>query len=135
MKLASWLRERSRPNPLLDEKTRAFLDAVRDGELAKVTAMLDAEPSLAFTSDRGMSAFLLAVRYRRRLVRDLLLARGVEPDLWESLEEALLDGNLKRVKALVEKDPMLSSGLRFICSSDGRGHAIQRKSLRLGYWN
>jgi hypothetical protein len=107
------LRQRSQPNPFLDAKTKRFLEAVKAGELAKVTAMLDADPSLAVASDRGESAFLLAIRHGRRQVRDLLLARGVEPDLFESLADGQLRARQSPSRARSSTELRLMIGKKF----------------------
>ncbi len=86
-------------------KIAEFFDAIRAGNLAGVTAFLDADPSLgAARNAQGQSAVLFAVYNGRQEIRDLLLARGVPLDLFD----ATVVGRLSRVKELVEKDPSLA---------------------------
>ena len=84
-----------------------FFDAIRGGNVAGVTALLDADPSLgAARNAQGQSAVLFAVYNGRQEIRDILLARGVALDLFD----ATVVGQLIRVKELVEKDPSLANG-------------------------
>jgi uncharacterized protein len=84
-----------------------FFDAIRAGNLAGVTALLDADPSLgAARNGQGQSAVLFAVYNGRKEIRDLLLARKIQLDLFD----ATVVGQLDRVKELVEKDPLLVNG-------------------------
>lgn len=87
-------------------KVKEFFDAVRAGDSAAVSALLDADPSLAAArNEQGQSAILFAAYNGRREIRDLLLARGVQLDLFE----AAAAGQLARVKELVEKEPALAN--------------------------
>ncbi len=82
-----------------------FFNGVRAGDSASVAALLDADPSLgAARNEQGQSAILFAVYNGRHEIRDLLLARGVQLDLFE----AAAAGQLARVKELVEKEPALA---------------------------
>lgn len=87
-------------------KIAEFFDAIRAGNLAAVTALLDADSSLgAARNDQGQSAILFSIYNGRREVRDLLLSTGVPLDLFD----AAAAGQLTRVKELVEKDPSLAN--------------------------
>lgn len=93
-------------------KTKQFFDAVRSGDLATVTSLLDVDPSLTSArNEQGQSAILVAVYHGRREVSDLLVARSVSLDI----VDAVAAGQIQRVKQLVEKDNALAN--RF--SSDG----------------
>ena len=74
-----------------------FLDAVKKGELAKVTELLKRDRALAGakTAD-GVSAVLLALYYRKKEVVPALLASGIELNVFE----ASATGQVERVKAL-----------------------------------
>jgi ankyrin repeat protein len=78
-----------------------FFQAVKSGDAATVTTMLDADPNLLSSkNEQGQSAVLLASYSGRKEIRDLLLTRG--PLL--ELHEAAAAGQLERVKQIVEKD-------------------------------
>lgn len=84
-----------------------FFEAIRDGRLERVTAMLDADAALAGAkNDRGQSAVLAAAYSGRREIRDLLIARGAPLDL----HEAAACGQLSRVKELTGKNPAAANG-------------------------
>jgi ankyrin repeat protein len=88
-------------------KGQEFFDAVRAGDIARATVLLDAAPSLsAARNEQGQSAIMFAVYNGRSEIRDFLLARGVTLDLFD----AAAAGRLSRVKELVEKDPSLANG-------------------------
>jgi ankyrin repeat protein len=88
------------------EAKQAFFDAVKAGDLACVKELLDADASLVNArSESGDSPILLAVFYGRQEVRDFLLARGIELDIFE----AAAVGNLERVAALIAKDSGLAN--------------------------
>ncbi len=83
-----------------------FLDAVKAGDLSRVKELLEADPSLVNTrGDSGESAILLSVYYRRNSVRDLLLARGAELNIYE----AAAAGQLERVATLAKASPALAN--------------------------
>lgn len=87
-------------------ETRKFLDAVKAGDLASVAALLDSNPSLGNArNDAGASAFLLAVYSGREAVKELLLSRGVELDIYESAAA----GQVERAAALLARDASLAS--------------------------
>jgi ankyrin repeat protein len=62
-----------------------FLDAVRDGDLARVRELLAADPGLLYARHpEGRSAFAVAKLHRQDDTADLLREHGYEPDLHES---------------------------------------------------
>ena len=84
-----------------------LFEAIRAGDAAKVTALLDAQPSLLEAKNaQGQSGVLAACYTGRREIRDLLIARGAKLEL----HEAAAAGQLARVKELVEKQPSLAKG-------------------------
>jgi len=85
--------------------TATFFQAVKSGDAATVTSMLDANPNLLDAkNEQSQSAVLLASYNGKKEIRDLLLARG--PIL--ELHEAAAAGQLERVKQIVEKDQSLA---------------------------
>jgi len=85
--------------------TKAFFDAIRAGDLAQVTSLLDADPALASAkNETGVSAILTAIYSGRGPIRDLLLARCATLEL----HDAAAAGKLDRVKMFVDKNPALA---------------------------
>jgi ankyrin repeat protein len=85
--------------------SQAFFQAVKSGDAAAVTSLLDRNPALLESkNEQGQSAVLLAAYSGRKEIRDLLLARG--PIL--ELHEAAAAGSLERVQEMVEKDAALA---------------------------
>jgi ankyrin repeat protein len=79
-----------------------FFAAVEAGDVAEITRLVEAEPTLLLAkNERGASGVLLACYNGRREVRDLLLAKGVPLEL----HEAAAAGQLPRLKELVETNP------------------------------
>lgn len=84
-----------------------FLQAIREGKLERVRAMLDADAALAGAkNDRGQSAVLAAAYSGRREIRDLLIARGAPLNL----HEAAACGQLARVKEIAGNNPAAANG-------------------------
>jgi uncharacterized protein len=82
-----------------------YFAAVRIGDLATATALLDAEPDLLNSrNDQGQSGVLLAAYNGRKEVRDALIARGVVLEI----HEAAVAGHLAKVRELVERNPALA---------------------------
>jgi ankyrin repeat protein len=79
-----------------------FFAGIKNNDLALVTSLLDANPSLASARDeQGLSAVLTAAYYQHPEVTALLLERGAALDLFE----ACAAGSLKDVKTLLEQNP------------------------------
>ena len=92
--------------------TQEFLKAVTQGEVAKVKEMLMADPRLAQAKDpKGVSAILKATYNGRKEVVAVLLASGIELNVFE----AAATGQTERVRALVKRDGSLANAF----SSDG----------------
>src|SRR5262245_11835255 len=69
---------------LMDPKER-FLDAIKKGDVEKVTGMLKDDPSLSATTDEsGVSALLVAAYHRKAQVVRLLLEKKAELNLFEA---------------------------------------------------
>src|SRR6185503_14171715 len=82
--------------------SQEFIDAATKGDVAKVKEMLQADPSLAGSRDEnGLSVVLKALYYGKRDVVELLLASGVELNLFE----AAATGQTDRVRRLVQQEP------------------------------
>jgi len=80
-----------------------FINAVRTGDAARVTQLLDADPSLANASVGPSSALLLAIYMGHAEVAKLIAARRTH---FTPHESAAL-GDLDRVRKLIESDPKL----------------------------
>ena len=81
-----------------------FLAAIRAGDSAEVTRLLDIEPALVYARDeQGLSAVLTAAYYQEPGIARLLVQRGAELSVFE----ACAAGELSRVQALVEQQPEL----------------------------
>lgn len=86
--------------------TQEFIDAATQGDVAKVTEMLRADPSLAQAKDQsGLSVIMKATYYGKRDVVDALLASSVELNIFE----AAATGQTARVETLLREDPSLAS--------------------------
>jgi uncharacterized protein len=84
--------------------SQEFIDAATQGDVAKVKEMLQADPSLAQSRDaNGLSIVLKAAYYGRRDVVEVLLASGVQLNIFE----AAATGQTDRVRTLIEQDPAL----------------------------
>ncbi len=83
---------------------KEFLEAVKGGNLAQVSALIDAAPGLISIRDEGgLSAILVAAYHGHPEIVALLLSRNPPLDLFE----ASAAGRLERVAALIEKEPAL----------------------------
>lgn len=89
-----------------EKMSQEFLKAVTQGEVAKVKELLKTDPQLAAAkNEKGMSAVLLATYYRKPEVVAVLLATGVELNIFE----AAATGQTERVRALVKRDAALAN--------------------------
>ena len=80
--------------------SQEFIDAATQGDVAKVKEMLRADPSLAQSKDEnGLSIVLKATYYGRRDVVEVLLASGVQLNIFE----AAATGQTDRIRTLIEK--------------------------------
>ena len=86
-------------------ETELFFDAIRCGDTAAVSALLDQDSSLlAARNAQSQSPILFSIYNRQKEIRDLLLSRGASLEL----NEAAAAGDLARVKQLVDADPSLA---------------------------
>jgi ankyrin repeat protein len=89
-----------------------FLNAVIQGNVAQVKEMLKANAALAYAKDsKGLSAILKATYYGKKEVVAVLLASGIELNIFE----AAAAGQTERVAALTKQDASLANTF----SSDG----------------
>jgi uncharacterized protein len=83
-----------------------FLNAVTQGDVAKVKAMIKVDPALAAAKDQnGVSAITKASYYRKTEVVNFLLSTGLELNIFE----AAATGQTPRVQSLVKADPSLAN--------------------------
>jgi ankyrin repeat protein len=86
--------------------TEEFLKAVTQGEVEKVKEMLKTDPQLSQAKDpRGVSAILKAVYVGQKEVVEVLLASGLELNVFE----AAATGQTERVRSLIKKDASLAN--------------------------
>ncbi|MBI1804659.1 MAG: ankyrin repeat domain-containing protein [Ignavibacteriae bacterium] len=82
-----------------------MLDAVREGKIEKVKGLLQSDNALASAcDDRGDTALLLSIYYRREDITALLLSRHPEMNIYEA--SAL--GDVEFVKDAVQKQSELA---------------------------
>ena len=80
--------------------SKEFFDAIRAGDTAKVSAMLEADPVLLSVKDEnGLGAFAVAKYSRGNEIAIMLLEKGVELDVFE----ACMAGAEERVVELVSR--------------------------------
>lgn len=81
--------------------SQEFFEAATGGDVSKVRAMLQADPSLARAKDEnGVSVIMKSTYYGKKDVVAALLESGVELDIFE----AVATGQAERVASLVAKD-------------------------------
>jgi len=81
-----------------------FLDSIKKGNATRVSELLKENPTLiGATTKNGTTAVLLAVYARHPEIAEMLLATGVEPNVFE----AAATGRLERVRELLQKNPEL----------------------------
>ncbi len=83
------------------DEADGFFDAIKKGNAADVSRLLDGNPALARAKQSGASALLTAVYYRQPAVTRILLDRGAAPDVFE----ASAVGDVERLRALLAEDP------------------------------
>jgi uncharacterized protein len=82
-----------------------LIDAIKQGDSAKVESLIQADPSLVNTrADTGESAFLLASYYGQRAIADLLRANGANLNVFE----AAVAGDTEQVAAYLQTSPELA---------------------------
>lgn len=81
-----------------------FLDAVKAGDAAAVSRLVDEDPALLSTQENGISAVMLALYHGRRDVARLLIDRGAPL----SFHDLCAAGDVDRVQAMLGDDrPLL----------------------------
>ena len=80
-----------------------LFEAIRSGDVERVTAVLEADPSGAGATENGVTPILLAVYHGRTDIARLLADRGAPI----GFAEALALGDAERAKAMLERDPAL----------------------------
>ena len=89
-----------------DKMNEQFLNAVSQGDVAKVKEMLKADAKLAGAKDqKGTSAILKATYHGKKDFVAALLASGIELNIFE----AAATGQTKRVSALIQRDASLAN--------------------------
>lgn len=84
-----------------------FLTAVTDGDVSRVLALLEEEPSFAAaTNEAGVSAPLLALYHRKREAAELLAARKETMAPLDVFEAASF-GRTARLDAILDEEPAL----------------------------
>ena len=84
--------------------TQDLFQAIKAGDLARVTQLLDADPALVNArDDGGLSAVLTAAYYNEPQIAQLLAQRGADLSIFE----AAAIGALDRVEGWLEADPDL----------------------------
>ena len=82
-----------------------MIDAVKQGDIAKVESLTQADPSLVNArADTGESAFILASYYGQRSIADLLRAKGADLNIFE----AAVAGDTEQVAAYLKTSPELA---------------------------
>jgi ankyrin repeat protein len=84
--------------------SKEFFDAIRVGDLDRVSTMIEADQALLKSkNDSGLGPFVVAKYLGRSDIAALLLERGVELDVFA----ACMAGARERVSELIERDPEL----------------------------
>ena len=91
-----------------------FLTALKSGDIAGVTALLDAEPALVDARADGMTAVTTAMFHGHKAIAELLVARGATLDIFD----AAMTGSLNRVRELLRDDPSL------VNAASDQGHTV-----------
>ena len=81
-----------------------FIDAIKAGDAAKVSDLLDQDPSLVRTPENNITPILLAVYHGKADIARLLAERAGD-DI--TIGEACAIGDSERVKAMLARDPSL----------------------------
>lgn len=80
-----------------------FTEAIKQGDVAKIGALLDADPSLAAQAENDVTPILLAIYHGKQGVARLLIERGAPV----SFGEAVALGDAERVRQMLAADPSL----------------------------
>lgn len=89
-----------------------FFDLIRQGKTAEIAEAVEAQPSVAGSRDaQGISALMLAVYTQQPVIRDFLLTRLRDLDIFE----AAAVGNCERLRSLIAEDALSARAV----SADG----------------
>ena len=80
-----------------------FTDAIKQGDTARINALLDADPALATTVEDNVTPILLAIYHGKKDVAQLLAGRA--PSI--TFGDAVALGDSDRVKQMLANDPSL----------------------------
>jgi ankyrin repeat protein len=81
-----------------------FFNVIKKGDVSQVTQLIKQDPSLAKASDeKGRTAILYAVYAKHKEIAELLVASGVQPNIFE----AVATGRIKLVGELLKQQPEL----------------------------
>src|SRR5947208_3352296 len=84
---------------------KELFDAIRAGDAARVSALLDGDPSLAGARDDSGVPALAVARYNGKTeIAELLLERGAPLDVFL----AAMFGNVDNLRELIAADPQLA---------------------------
>ena len=93
------------PQTTNDTANKQFFDAIKKGDVAQVKELLKKDASLAKASDeKGRTAILYAVYAKHKEIAELVIASGVEPNIFE----AAATGRVERVRELLKEQPALA---------------------------
>jgi len=80
-----------------------FFDLIRQGKTAEIAEAVEAQPALAKSRDaQGISALILAIYTQQSVIRDFLLSRHNDLDIFE----AAAVGDCTRLQQLIAQDAM-----------------------------
>lgn len=92
------------PQDTSGDAAKKLFDAIKKGEVAQVKELLKKDPSLAKASDeKARTATLFAVYAKHKEIAELLIASGVQPNIFE----AAATGRVERVRELLKEQPDL----------------------------
>ena len=97
---------------ILSPMSQHFFDLIRRGKTAEIAETVEEQPTLVQSRDaQGISALMLAIYTQQPMIRDFLLTRLQDLDIFE----AAAVGNCQRIHRLFAEDAMLARSV----SSDG----------------
>lgn len=80
-----------------------LFEAIRTGDIARVTAMIDADPAILEAEENGVSTLMTAIYNGRQDVAKFLLDKGKKL----TFHEACAVGDLARVQKMVRENPVM----------------------------
>ncbi len=114
-----------------------FFDAIKAGDTSQVTALLDADPSLANAEENGQPAIFTAKYQRKQEIAELLATRGATMDVFtaammgrtETLEE-LLTGN-RSLASLISRDGWTALHLAAFFDAESTARILLNKGAKV----